>query len=104
MRLTFIHFDPKKGTNLINLSTPAHQANNGVDPLPNDKSIRIEILEPDVKELLSSCALYNLDQVRSDHKSIQNFKEFFKSKPFSRRLVIWTVERFLKRSVMLRLF
>jgi hypothetical protein len=35
-----------------------------------ERPVKIEILEPDVKELLATCALYNLDQVpglRLDH-------------------------------------
>jgi hypothetical protein len=45
----------------------------------NEKPIRIEILEPDVKEILSTCALYNLDQVRLRTKKFDpfSFQELF---------------------------
>ena len=58
---------------LIKLGTPAHATypinnhstyNSVENCVSNEKSVRIEILEPDVKELLSTCALYNLDQVK----------------------------------------
>ena len=57
---------------LIKLGTPAHAIypinnhatyNSVENCVSNEKPVRIEILEPDVKEILSTCALYNLDQV-----------------------------------------
>jgi hypothetical protein len=64
----FLIEDHRSGTqlskeDLIKLVNPSHAT------FPNDSSdvkekpVRIEILEPDVKEILSTCALYNLDQV-----------------------------------------
>jgi hypothetical protein len=58
---------------LIKLGTPAHATypinnhstyNSVENGGTNEKPVRIEILEPDVKEILSTCALYNLDQVK----------------------------------------
>ena len=52
---------------LIKLGSPAHTItgdNPGTDVL-KEKPIRIEILEPEVKEILATCDLYNLDQVRT---------------------------------------
>ena len=55
---------------LIKLGSPAHAAfhANTIDNSDialKEKPVRIEILEPDVKEILATCALYNLDQVRT---------------------------------------
>ena len=50
-------------TSQVSLEQPGGQANsNGSGPPP----VRIEILEPEVKQLLESCAKYNLEGGDSD--------------------------------------
>ena len=48
---------------LIKLVNPSHATFPPDGSDVKEKPVRIEILEPDVKEILSTCALYNLDQV-----------------------------------------
>ena len=68
---------------LIKLGTPAHATypinnhatyNSVENCVSNEKPVRIEILEPDVKEILSTCALYNLDQVTE--RCVLRFSQF----------------------------
>ena len=54
--------------NLIN------NTDSGVHSQQSLKSVKIEILQPEVKELLSTCAQYNLDNVRKNGDSSSNNK------------------------------
>jgi hypothetical protein len=54
--------------NLIN------NTDSGVHSQQSLKSVKIEILQPEVKELLSTCAQYNLENVRKNGDSSSNNK------------------------------
>ena len=49
---------------LTNTTDSGHESQQSLDCSSGDRPVKIEILEPEMKEILENCAQYNLDQVK----------------------------------------
>ena len=60
-------FNPQLHNNITQTNTTdsGHESQQSLDCSSGDRPVRIEILEPEMKEILENCAKYNLDQMKN---------------------------------------
>ena len=67
-------FNPQLHNNITQTNTTdsGHESQQSLDCSSGDRPVRIEILEPEMKEILENCAKYNLDQMKDPEDLAQS--------------------------------
>ena len=67
-------FNPQIHNNitLTNTTDSGHESQQSLDCSSGDRPVKIEILEPEMKEILENCAKYNLDQMKDPEDLVKS--------------------------------